>query len=74
MLKVIGMLLVQVNSTELGVIDKFWDKKLCMKTWYNPKIFMTFADFSTVNLGTKCFDTCRPKFVNKLRPECVGFF
>ena len=48
MLKVIGMLLVQVNSAELGDIDKFWDKKLCMKTWYNSKIFMNFINSSCV--------------------------
>ena len=40
------MLLVRVGSTQF--ISIFFDKKLCMKTWYNLKIFMNFADFSCV--------------------------
>ena len=40
------MLLVQIGSILFGGIEKIWDKKLCMKTWYNSKIIESFLNLS----------------------------
>ena len=36
------------SSISFGGIPTLWDKKLCMKTRYNPKVFVNFIDFSCV--------------------------
>ena len=53
MLKVRGAILVCVGSIQLGHINTFWDRKLCIKTWNNSKIFMNFANFSCVIFWTQ---------------------
>ena len=40
------MFLVCVVGIQFGGIGTFWDRKLCMKTWYSSKIFMNLANFS----------------------------
>ena len=36
---------MRVGSVWFGGIETFWEKKKCMKIWYNSKIFMNFAEF-----------------------------
>lgn len=45
----VNMFLVPVGSVSFRDIGTFWDIKLCMKTWYNSKIYINFVDFSCVS-------------------------
>ena len=56
MAKVVKTLLMRVGSILFGGIETFWEKKKCMKIWYNSKIFMNFAEFFFAwFLGPKMF-------------------
>ena len=56
MAKVVKTLLMRVGSVWFGGIETFWEKKKCMKIWYNSKIFMNFAEFFFAwFLGPKMF-------------------
>ena len=41
------------SSISFGGIRTLWDKKLCMKTRYNPKTFVNFVDFLASIFGPK---------------------
>ena len=40
------MYLVCISSIQLGRISTFWDRKVCMETWFRSKIFVSFTNFS----------------------------